>query len=283
MARWVFFNQEYIPEEKALLHFRDLSIQRGYGIFDFFKVISSHAIFLEEHLDRFYHGAREMRLPLGYSREELQTIIYELLAKNGVVDTGVRITLTGGYSPDGFVLASPNLVISIHPFRAPTDIQRQQGISLMTYPHQRQLPHIKSIDYLMGIWLQELIRQNGADDVLYHQNGVVTECPRSNFFIVDAEGIIRTPAHNQLNGIMRMKLLEIAKDDLEIIEDDLTIDQIRKAREAFITSTTKTILPVARIDSHIFPGDKALTNLLYHRLAALESNEAGSASLSGHC
>jgi len=258
----VFLNGEFVPEEKAVLHFRDLSVQRGYGVFDFLKVVNGLPAFLEDHLDRFAFSAQQMHLTVGYSKEELKKIIGELLERNKIVNTGVRLTLTGGYSTDGYQLSKPNLIISCHAFTPPGDDQLRKGIKLVTYPHQRQLPHVKSIDYLMGIWLQPFIRQGKADDVLYHQNGMISECPRSNFFIVTNDDRIVTPSKNILKGVNRAHLIEIARSKFEVEERDLTIDEMRKAKEAFITSTTKVIIPVRQIDEHIFTGpDQICTEL----------------------
>lgn len=269
MSGLAFLNDQFIPEEKAVLHVQDLSIQRGYGIFDFFKVENTHPVFLDEHLDRFYFSAERMRLNIAYSKDELKKIVFELLVKNNASYTGVRITLTGGYSEDGYQLSKPNLIICLRSFSAPTKEQFDKGIRLITYEHQRQLPEVKSIDYLMAIWLQPFTRQNNADDILYHQNGIVTECPRSNFFIVTKDDIIVTASKNILKGIMRQKVVEIAKKGFKIQERDITIDEIKSAKEAFITSTTKHILPVRQVDEHIFPRQNSITVQLSDRLSLI--------------
>ncbi|HWI91795.1 MAG TPA: aminotransferase class IV [Flavisolibacter sp.] len=270
MARWTFLNGQFVTEEKAALHVRDLSIQRGYGVFDFFKVQHSVPVFLEEHLNRFYFSSERMRLNCGYTRDELKSIIFELLKQNEASDTGVRITLTGGYSEDGFQLSQPNLIISVRSFSSPTKEQFEKGITLITYQHQRQLPEVKSTDYLMAIWLQPFIKQNSADDVLYHQNGIVSECPRSNFFIITKDDTIVTASKGILKGVMRNKLIEIAKKNFKVEERNLTVEEIRSAKEAFITSTTKTILPVRQIETHTFSADNKISIQLHHTLLQLQ-------------
>src|SRR4029079_13953382 len=103
---------------------------------------------------------------------------------------------------------------------------------------------IKHICSREGILLASIVRQHNADDILYHQNGIVTECPRSNFFIVTGEGRIITPSKNILKGVMRAKLIEVAATKFIVEEREITIDEIKTAKEAFITSTTKILLPV---------------------------------------
>jgi branched-chain amino acid aminotransferase len=248
MQKWAFINDGFIAEEKACIHFRDLSIQRGYGVFDFFKLKGSEPVFLDEHLKRFFYSSSQMHLHVGKTEKELKNILAELISKNELPDSGVRITLTGGYSADGYQIAEPNLIIAQQNFQVLTAAHFEKGARLITYEHQRQLPSVKTIDYLMPIWLQPYIKTHNADDVLYYSNNIVTECPRSNFFLVTNEDKIITPKDNILKGITRKKLLEIAVKDFEVAEENITLGELSTAKEAFITSTTKTILPVTSIN-----------------------------------
>ena len=262
MTKWVFLNGDFVDEEKAALHFRDLSFQRGYGIFDFFRLVENQPLFLEDHLDRFYFSACGMHLAIPFSREELTSVILDLIQKNSQPNTGVRLSLTGGYSEDGFNLGAPNLLISQHSFSPPTAEQQQTGIKLTACPHQRQLAHIKSIDYLMAVWLQPARVKKGADDILYYQNGLISECPRSNFFLVTKENTILTPSENVLKGITRKKVMELAKKHYEVEEREIRLEELLAAREAFVTSTTKQILPVRQIDEVGFKSTEVSNHLL---------------------
>lgn len=246
---FVYINDSFVPASQAALQVSDLAIQRGYGIFDFFKTLGHTPVFLDEHLDRFYNSAAQMRLEPGKDRQQLKAVIEELLQKNNIPDAGIKITLTGGYSPDGYSITRPNMIITQQPLKLPDPAAFQKGLRLISHPHQRQMPQVKSLDYLMAIWLQPLIKEKGADDVLYQYNGLVSECPRSNFFIVTADDTVVTSTQ-PLKGIIRMKTLEIAGKQFKVEERELTIDEARNAKEAFITSTTKHILPVVQLDGH---------------------------------
>lgn len=262
MATWVFLNDELVEEEKAALHYRDLSFLRGYGIFDFFRLVGNEPLFLEDHLDRFFYSAEGMHLHLELSREELKTAIYELIKKNDLPDTGIRLGLSGGYSEDGFNLGKPNLVLSQHSFTPPNQTEIEQGIKLTSYPHIRQLPHIKSIDYLTAIWLQPVRVEKGADDILYHHGGIVSECPRSNFFLITQDDKIITPSGGALKGITRKKLIELVSSDFTIEERAITLDDVKFAKEAFITSTTKRLLPIRKIDEVVYDSTEIGRTLL---------------------
>lgn len=246
LSKYSLVNGEFLPAETASLGIKDLTIQRGYGIFDFFKSIKGNFIFIEDHLDRLYYSAAQMHLPIRHSRDELKALLQALMEKNELPDSGMRITLTGGYAEDGYTLAEPNIIITQQAFKNP-DFSTQ-GIKLITHHHQRQLAEVKTLDYLMAIWLQPLIKQQGADDVLYHHQGMIRECPRSNFFMVNQQNEVITSGTGILKGVVRKQVLNLKIDGLTIIERDFSLDELRQCKEAFVTSSTKNVMPVSSID-----------------------------------
>lgn len=256
-TKYIFINDTFVTAEKASLLITDLSIQRGYGIFDFFKTIGGKPIFLQDHLDRFYHSAEKMHLKISQTRAELTEILVALQEKNNLPDSGIRMTLTGGYSPDGYTLPGmQNLVITQEPLTLSLKFG-SEGINVVTYNYQRQLAAMKTLDYSMAIWLQPFIRKNHADDVLYHHNGQVKEVPRANFFIVNGQQQVITAKSNVLPGVIRKNILKLENTEFEIIERDFDLEEIQNANEAFITSTTKHILPVLKIDGKAVGDGKA--------------------------
>ncbi|WP_165958216.1 aminotransferase class IV [Segetibacter sp. 3557_3] len=253
----VIINGEFTRQEDAALYINDLSITRGYGVFDFFKTIGGHPIFFDDHLTRFYASAAYLNLAIPFTPDQLKAQIMGLMANNNMPDSGIRLTLTGGYSADGFNPGKPNLVITQQPLVINPELTK--GIRLITYEHQRQLPSAKSIDYLMAIWLQPLIKQEGADDVLYHQQGTITECPRSNIFMVNYDNTIATPGRDMLKGVIRKQLVERLDHGYRLEERAITLAELYSAKEVFITSTTKNIMPVIAIDRHVIGSGKAGT------------------------
>jgi len=247
-TKYVYINDTFINEEEAAIRVPDLAVQRGYGVFDFFKTIGGRPIFLQDHLDRFFHSAATLHLNVKQSREELENIITELCKKNAIPDSGIKITLTGGYSADGYTLPEePNLLITQQHLNPPLVFQ-SKGINVVSYEYQRQLSEAKTLDYSMGIWLQPFIKENGADDVVYHADGLLKETPRANFFIVTKDGEVLTAAHKVLKGVIRKNLLALENSGYSIQERDFTIQDLANASEAFITSTTKHVLPVLHVN-----------------------------------
>ncbi len=265
---YAFLNDTFLPTADAALSINDLAIQRGYGIFDFLKTIDGRPVFLDDHLDRFFHSAARMRLPVGKTREELTAVIAGLRERNRFPDSGIRITLTGGISTDSISLGRPSLIITQHPM-APAGVECVPPVRLISYAHQRQLADVKTINYLMAIHLQPLIRERGASDVLYHQDGIITECPRCNFFLVTAGNTLVTPARNMLKGITRMKVLALAADTgLRVEERDIHLNEISTASEAFITSTSRHLIPISHLDDQVIvaatgPITRQLNTALY--------------------
>jgi branched-chain amino acid aminotransferase len=262
-------NGVFFAKNDAKISISDLSIQRGYGVFDFFRTVQNQPIFLEDHLDRFFYSAAEMKLEPPFNRSQIKELIYELIAKNNVPDSGIKVILTGGYSEDGFTLSRPNLIITQTAFTFNNELF-DKGMSLISYEHQRQLPHVKTIDYLQAILLQSYISENHADDVLYHNQTEIGECPRSNFFLVTSDKRVLTPLKNILKGITRKKILELTGFNIE--ESILKLDDLNDAQEAFITSTTKNIVPVLKIDGKAIGNGRPgkITTEIYRQIFKLK-------------
>ncbi|MGF1923174.1 MAG: aminotransferase class IV [Bacteroidia bacterium] len=244
--RYISINHQLYLEEDAKISVSDLAIQRGFGIFDFLKTVDNRPIFLEDHFDRFYNSAKEMNMTVGVDRAELKKSIDQLMSSNSLPNSGLKFILTGGFSEDGYTMSKSNLIITQVPFEVDKN-NFDKGMKLVTYEHQRQLPRIKTIDYLQAIRLQSYVRENQADDILYHNNGFLRECPRANFFIVKGN-TIATPKTDILKGITRSKILGLKMEGYTILEKDINLTDLADADEAFISSSTKNALPVLSID-----------------------------------
>ncbi|GHA72710.1 aminotransferase class IV [Pontibacter akesuensis] len=264
------------PLESAFLHVSDLSIQRGYGIFDYFKVQQGRPVFLADYLSRFYKSAQLMELRVPLSINELEDVLQELIVVNNLPLSGVKMILTGGYSANGYDPGEPNLIILQQPLTLPTQEMINQGIKIITHEFVREIPRAKTINYSTGIRLIKQIQAAGAADVLYHQNGVVTEFPRCNFFIVTMDDVVVTPAEDVLLGVTRKNVLEIARHKYKTEERAVTLEDIAQAKEAFLTSTTKRILPIVQVDDQAVSDGKpgTVTRELLQELIALENKLA---------
>ena len=269
-----YINNQFLSNDEALLHVKDLSMQRGYAVFDFFRTLKGIPLFIDDHLDRFYKSAAAMHLQIDKSKEEIKTIAQELIIQAALPEAGIRLMLTGGYSADGYQLAEPNLIITCNPAKTTTQEDFEKGYSIITHQHQRELPHIKSINYLMAVWLQPLLKEKQANDVLYYNKESITEFPRCNVFIVTANNKLVTPARDMLSGITRKNVLSLAETIMPVIERDIPVEELTTAKEIFLTATTKKIIPIVKVNDKIIgdgkPGE--FTTKLYQKFLELEKS-----------
>lgn len=267
-----FVNNQFIALQDASIPVSDLGLQRGYAIFDFLRVKGQQPLFLDAHIDRLFRSLERMRLTIGYSKEQLKAIISELINKNKLSYSGIRITVTGGASSDVYTPAEPHIIIVQQTITPPPDAFMVSPYKLATHAYRRQMPEVKSTDYLMAIWLQPWIQEQGAADVLYQWEGSITECPRANFFLVSPNNTLITPDNGMLKGITRANILSVAQTFMSVEERAVTLEDVRQAKEAFISSSTKRITPVTAVDDVLFTGytEESVTARLFELLQKME-------------
>ncbi|MBD8491189.1 aminotransferase class IV family protein [Echinicola sp. CAU 1574] len=239
------FSVDQITESpKASLHPMDIGLIRGYAVFDFFRTVNYTPLFLEAYLDRFIKSANKAHLNLRYDAKELEVIILQLIKKNNLEQGGIRMVLSGGVSDNHFSPANGSLYIFCEELLMPSSEKYNNGVNLVTVEYIRPIPEIKTTNYALPVFLSADWKEKNAEDVLYHHNGLISESSRSNIFMVK-DGLISTPKSNILMGITRKNIL--ALND-QIIVTDISLEKLVNADEVFMSSTTKRILPITRID-----------------------------------
>jgi len=270
---FAFVNDAFIPHENAGLSIGDLGIQRGYGIFDFLRIDGTKPLFLEDHLDRFFNSAAFMRLKINHSREEIKAIVYTLIERNNLHHSGLKLLLTGGDSEDGYTVSKPRFSIIQQSLTPPPADLPEKGIRIVTRDYQRQLPEVKTTEYLMAIWLQDWMREMGGEEILYHHNGNIRECPRSNFFVIKEDDTLVTPASEMLKGITRKNIIHLASElGMKIEIRNISLHELKDAKAAFICSSTKRIMPVNTIDriTYNLPDSLSVMQALWQGLLSME-------------
>lgn len=259
MKPFCFAKNEIIESKFASCHPLDIGMIRGYAIFDFFRTVGPNPLFLEDYLVRFTNSAMNAHLPLAYSKEQLGNIIHELIYKNDLNNGGVRMILSGGISENFFTPASGDLFIFCEPLKLPSVEKYTLGVKLLPVEYVRPIPKIKTTNYTLPCFLSVDWPSQGAEDVIYHHQGMVSESSRSNVFMVK-DGVISTPAAHILEGITRKKVMELAKN---VIVRDIKLDEFYDADEVFMTSTTKRILPITKIGNQVIgtgkPGNQTIS------------------------
>lgn len=278
-ARYCFVNKQILPLQEAAISLNDLGLFRGYSIFDYFRTQKGEPFLMLPYLQRFRSSAEQLHLSVPLSEEALAEVIRELIYLNGFPESGVRLLLSGGYSENMFTPpARPNLVIRIEESVLPGSHVYSQGVKLMSTEYLRDVPTIKTTNYLNAIRLWPQVEAAGATELLYHWNGQWLECSRSNFFVVVDGKLLTPPASTVLPGITRGKVLSLAVEaGIPVEERPLPVAILAEAEETFITGTTKKVMPVVQIDEQRIGEGKPgpLTRKLMQLWEAFEESMPG--------
>lgn len=250
-----YFNGKFVYKHQIQFSIDDVSILRGYAVFDFFKAKGAIPIFLEDHLDRLEHSSAKLNLELPFTREEIKSVINELVAKNQFSYSSFKIIVTGGESPDGFSPGKPQVVILHTAFQDLSADLYENGVSLMLHKYHRDFPEVKSTYYAQALSLQKLWMSDGHTDVLYHDGTYISEASRSNVFYFDGD-ILKTNQEGVLSGVTRKNVLKSAADFFEVVIGPIRLDELLKAKEVFITSSTKRVMPIVKLGDQLIGDGK---------------------------
>jgi branched-chain amino acid aminotransferase len=249
MLQFSIVNGNLFETSKATLPARDLSILRGYAVFDYFRIQEGVPLFLEDYLDRFIRSANGLRLQFEWSKGDLRKMIFELILANHQIDGGIRMILTGGCDASGYSIAAANLLMISYPHVEYPLWYFEKGIKAVSVQHQRELPHIKSINYLSGIYHRLSLEAHSAQYLLYHDGIYVRESDRYNIFFVDQDNVLITPEQKVLHGVTRKQILELAsKNGIPCECREIAISEIPNMKETFFSSTTIGGVPIRQID-----------------------------------
>jgi branched-chain amino acid aminotransferase len=261
-----YHDGKFVPKEKITIGVGDLGFNRGVTVFELTRVYNGVPFRLSDHLDRFYNSARTLDITSVPNANEMITVVKRLIEENKYPHSAIKFYMTAGECANkwtGFAECeqfTPHLMIMedevkpAHP-EAPYGLENyQRGQKLKIVPIERELPSVKSINYMMGYVASRRDAGKSWDDVLYtHRDGYVTEGTRSNFFCV-IDGVLCTARQGMLEGITRRVVLELAaKNKIAYVERDLMPADIARATEAFTTGSIAELVPAGQIDDHILP------------------------------
>jgi branched-chain amino acid aminotransferase len=229
-----------LPAEEATIPATDAGLLRGDGAFEVIRIYDGRPFALTDHLDRLERSGANLRLE-NVPRSQLETEIPQLLEMRGgaAFDGCLRIVLTrGGHR---LLLTEP---------LPPTPERVRLGA--VEYAPTRVLDGVKTLSYGANMLCSRLARERGFDEaLLVTPHGRVLEAPTSSIFWVDAAGAINTPPLSEhiLASITRNRVMELA----EVTERPCTMDDLREASEAFLTSTTREAQSIAGIEDFELP------------------------------
>jgi branched-chain amino acid aminotransferase len=250
-THYVYLNGEIVSADQAAISPLDIGLLRGYAVFDLLRTVNGKPFLLAEHLERLRSSADELGLRVPASDAEITEAIHELLRLNGHAEATVRLVLTGGVSPDGmrFDPATPTFFILTHDLHEPPPALYEEGGKLLTHRHRREVPQAKTTNYVTMLRSRSRVIDEGALDLLYHDGNRVSEAASASVYFVRGTTIL-APGDNVLWGTIGSVVLELARDRYDVVHCDIALDDALGADEAFLTSTTRGVVPIVALDDH---------------------------------
>jgi branched-chain amino acid aminotransferase len=256
MESIAYFNGNIVESKNVLISPYDLGLLRAYGVFDVMRTWSNRPFLLPEHYRRLRNSAKELSLRVPLSEKEFAAVVENLLRLNAFPESRIRTVLTGGPSPDGYApTGKQTFFILIEEIVPLPDEVYVRGAKIITVDYHRERSHVKSTNYSAAMkHHKERVKKN-ALEILYVHEGKALEGSASNLFSVKKKRLI-TPKDDILPGITRNYIIRLAKKlKFGVEERAISVKELLKADEVFMTSTTKNIVPVVAIDSNrIGPG-----------------------------
>ncbi len=251
-----FLNGKFVKEKEATISINDLGLLRSYGVFDVLRTYNGKPFLLNEHLSRFFTSAKEVNLKIPYAKPAISKHIFQLLKKNGQKESLIKIVITGGVSEDGMTPGNkPTLLIITKNLLPAKKEVFEKGVKLITYEHERFMPSAKTLNYIHLMKSFPRLKKEKAFTLLYTTKGRVSEGATCNIFIFK-KGTLITPNSEILNGITREYILKLAKKLFPIQKRKVYLKELLRADEAFITLTTKGIVPVIKVNKQLIGSGK---------------------------
>jgi branched-chain amino acid aminotransferase len=260
MAATVNVNGRITGEEEAVISVFDHGFLYGEGIYETFRTYRGRPFLYGRHLRRMRRSAELIALTLPFTDTDLATEIRRTLDVAALPgEAYIRVLVTrgiGALSYDLTATPTPSVVIIVKPHVDPPPAVYDQGVSVVIVGVVRNHPGtvnpvIKSNNLLnCALAMQEAQRRGGFEGVMRNVRGELAECTTSNLFVV-REGTVLTPplAAGLLPGITREFLFDVGRDaGITVREETLRDEDLFAADEAFLTSTTREIVPIVRVD-----------------------------------
>lgn len=257
-TRYAFLNGTILPEDQAAISPLDIGLLRGYAVFDLLRTFSGRPFLLADHLRRLRASAQYLGLEVPATDAQIAETIDELLRRNAHDEATVRLLLSGGFSSDGmsFDPATPTFLILTHDLHEPPAELYRSGGTLLTHNHCREVPEAKTTNYVTMLRNRPQLVATGAVDLLYHDGQRVSEAASASVYFVK-DGRILAPKDSVLWGTMGSFVLGLARERHEIELCDVMLEDAFAADEAFLTSTTRGVVPIVRLDDSAL-GDGAV-------------------------
>ncbi|GCL65701.1 D-amino acid aminotransferase [Pseudaquabacterium pictum] len=247
-------NGELLPLREAKISVLDRGFIFGDGLYEVIPVYGRRCFRFAEHMARLERGLAKLRIPNPHSRDGWLALARELVATQPADDQLVYIEITRGVAPRDHVMPeglTPTVFVMTNPMKPPSAEQRHHGVACVTARDFRwERGDIKSVSLLGNVLARQISADQGAVETVLFRDGWLTEASSSNVWVVHEGALLGTPKSGHvLEGIRYDLLAElcaevgIAYNLRPIAESD-----VRAADELILTSATKEVLPITRLD-----------------------------------
>jgi branched-chain amino acid aminotransferase len=264
----VYVNGKITPADQAVVPVYDHGFVYGEGVYETLRTYNRIPFLYDRHMRRLRQSAERLLLDVPFDDASLLGWINQTVEAAGPIDEAyIRILLTRGigeltYDPKS--TPKPTTVVIVKPFDAPPPRVYKDGIAIslveMLRNHPKSVnPLIKSNNLLNNaLAMQTAYRADAEEALMCNYRGELTECAQANFFMVRG-GAAVTPRSESglLEGVTRAFVFEIGRAiGLDVREETLYPKDLETADEMFITSTTRELSPVVKVDSRIVGSGK---------------------------
>lgn len=268
----VYLNGKYLPAADASISIFDRGFIFGDGVYEVIPVYGGRLFRLQQHLDRLRYSLGEIRLPAPLS-DKAVSLIFERLLNGRIDDASIYLQITRGCAPRNHAFPenmTPTVLAYVQDLDYPNQAYREAGIHAVSFPDQRwQRCDIKSVSLLANVLARQFAHEHDAAEAVLFRDCKLTEGAASTLFVVH-NGQLLTPSsgHSILPGITRDLVLELAcNHGLQCQQTDISEKQVKQADELWLSSSTKEILPIVKLDGN--PVGEGKPGPYYHQIIKL--------------
>ncbi len=252
----VYLNGDFIAADQAKVSVFDRGFLLGDGVYEVIPIYAGKCFQLSGHLLRLQASLDGVRMKNPHSESEWQALIEQLVERNGGGDQSLYLQVTRGVAPRDHIFpdnVTPTAFAMSSPLAPVPEKYKTQGAAAITLEDIRwQNCNIKAITLLPNSLLKQQAHEAGALEALLIRDGYLTEGAASNAYVV-LDGTIYTAPKDEkvLPGITREVVIEIAqKNNMPLLEQAVTEQQLKQADEIWISSSTKEVVPITRLDNN---------------------------------
>ena len=277
----VYLNGKFILKSEAYISVMDRGFLFGDGVYEVFPVYNGFILRLDSHLKRLQDGLNAINIDNPHDKKEWTSIINKLISYHQEnSEQAVYLQVSRGCDDNRrhtHGKLKPTVYMQSSPFKSPTKDNLLKGSSAITRDDIRWSQcDTKATSLLPNIMFAQEAKNLGVEEVILVRDDIVTECSSSNLFLVKNNCIYTHPiGPHILPGITREIIIDCAKYcDIEVKEVAFNKDSLMDAEEVWITSSTREIVPITRIDdSPVNNGKVGKTwSLIYDRYQEIKKH-----------